>query len=202
MTAQPLGLATARLIGLYLSIIFVAFPLPALAQGAAEALSFNQLIERAPLIVVATATSRRAGWELYGSSRLIITTITFQVEQTLKGSAPRTLSVEVLGGTIGDETLHVSHVPEFKVGDRDVLFLNNAAHSVSPIVGSDQGRFRIVTESATGTPRVLTAGFLPLVSTADIGRGRPGIIPSMSAALSLDNFVTMVRDRARELAVR
>lgn len=81
-------------------------------------LSLDQLTDRASTIVVSTVTSRRAEWEHYGASRLIITKVTMAVEQTLKGSAPRTLVVEVLGGTIGDQTLHVSHVPEFKVGDR------------------------------------------------------------------------------------
>ncbi len=44
-----------------------------------------------------------------------------EVEQTLKGSAPRTLVVEVMGGTIGDDTQKVFHVPEFRVGDRDAV---------------------------------------------------------------------------------
>ena len=193
-------LATARLVSVVLAM--VALAAPAWAQGTANALSFDQLVARAPLVVVATTTGRHADWEIYGSSRLIITTVTLQVEQTLKGSAPRTLSIEVMGGTLGDETLHVSHVPEFKVGDRDVLFLNNAPHAVSPVVGSDQGRFRVITESATGTPRVLTLGFLPVTSTTEIGAARTTSLAPMSSALSLSDFATMVRDRVRELGLR
>ena len=172
------------------------------AQDGAIELSFDDLIQRAPSIVLATVTSRRAEWESYGTSKLIITKVSLQVEQTLKGSAPRELTIEVLGGTIGEETLHVSHVPEFAVGDRDVLFLNNAPHSVSPLVGSDQGRFRVINESASGTARVVTRGYAPLVAVADIGSERERAVSSLSSALSVTEFVTQVRDRARQLERR
>ena len=189
--------------------LVLAVPTALAAQQAAldlGTLSLDQLAGRAATIVVSTVTSRRAEWEHYGESRLIITKVTIEVEQTLKGSAPRTLVVEVLGGTIGDQTLHVSHVPEFKVGDRDVLFLNSATHAASPLVGSDQGRFRVINEAATGTARKLNAAFAPLVSPADIGATvesrRGGLARSLTEALTLSDFVTLVRDRVRELERR
>lgn len=192
------------------TVLLVGAPVLLHAQRAEPdfgTLSLDQLTGRAAAIVVSTVTGRRAEWEHYGSSRLIITRVTMEVEQALKGSAPRTLTVEVLGGTIGDETLRVSHVPEFRVGERDVLFLNNAPHAVSPLVGSDQGRFRVMNEAGSGTARVLTVGFAPLVSADAIGssasmQGDGGLVRSMSAALSLSDFVTLVRDRVRQLERR
>ena len=170
-------------------------------------LTLDQLADRAATIVVSTVTNRQSEWENDGASRLIITKVTMAVEQTLKGSAPRTLVVEVLGGTIGEQTLRVSHVPEFKVGDRDVLFLNNSVHAASPLVGSDQGRFRVMNEAATGTARVLSAAFAPLVSPADIGatvesgRNR-ALVRALSDAIPLSDFVTLIRDRVRQLERR
>jgi len=176
---------------------------PALDLGT---LTLDQLAGRAATIVVSTVTSRQAEWENYGASRLIVTRVTLAIEQTLKGSPPRTLVVEVLGGTIGDQTLHVSHVPAFKVGDRDVLFLNGALHAASPIVGSDQGRFRVMNEVATGTARMLNAGFGPLVSPAEIGTPAGSrsnaLVRSMADAMSLSDFVSVVRDRVRLLEQR
>jgi len=170
--------------------------------AAQESMSLDQMIVAAPAIVVATVESRRAEYEYYGSSRLIITKVTLRVEQSIKGSAPRTVVVEVLGGTIGDQTLHVSHVPEFRVGDRDVLFLSNAPHAVSPLVGSDQGRFRVLADNDTGTPRVVTAGFEPLTAVAQVGAERATVARRLADALSLDDFITTVRDRSRALGVR
>ncbi|MGE0864632.1 MAG: hypothetical protein AB7P34_12095 [Vicinamibacterales bacterium] len=188
-------------------LLLIALPVALSAQPAEPVigkLSFDQLTERAAAIVVGTVAGRRSEWEFYGSARLIITRVTVEVEQTLKGSAPKTLTVDVVGGTIGDVTQRVFHVPDFRVGDRDVLFLNNAPHAVSPLVGSDQGRFRVVRESATGTPRILTVGFAPLVAVAHIGAASEGtpLVRSMSAAMSLADFATVIRDRARQLERR
>lgn len=166
-------------------------------EPVAHKLSLDQLTDRAAAIVVSTVTSRKAEWEHYGGSRLIITKITLAVEQSIKGSTPRTLVVEVVGGTIGDETLTVSDVPAFRVGDRDVLFLNGHPHAVSPLVGSDQGRFRVLNESAGGTARVLSAGFTPLRSAAEVGATRAGPVTTLASALSLSEFVGIVRDRVR-----
>lgn len=174
-------------------------PLPAPGQ---DALTLDDLVGRAPTIVVTTVTARRADWEFYGNSRLIVTTVTLEVEQTLKGSAPRTLQVEVLGGTIGDETQRLSHTPEFRVRDRDVLFLNGHPHAVSPLVGSDRGRFRVITESASGVARVVTAGYRPVRALAEIGVAGLGPARSLSEALSLSDFVNLVRDRIRFLERR
>jgi hypothetical protein len=176
--------------------LWLATAQPAHAQ---DALTLDELIVAAPTIVVATVTGRRADWESYGASRLIITTVTLEVEQSLKGGAPRTLVVEVMGGSISDETQRLSHVPEFRVRERDVLFLNGLPHAVSPLVGSDQGRFRVLEESAGGTARVVTVGFHPLRSLAEIGAARTAPARSLSEALSLSDFVTRVRDRIREL---
>jgi hypothetical protein len=183
-----------------LAAIIVLITLASAHPAAQAPMTLDEMILAAPAIVVATVESRRAEYEYYGSSRLIITKVTLRIEDTLKGSAPRTLVVEVLGGTLDDQTLHVSHVPEFQVGDRDVLFLSLAPHSVSPLVGSDQGRFRILTDNESGTPRVLTMGYEPVASLAQIGAGQTRVARRMSEGMSLPQFVTAVRDRARTLA--
>lgn len=179
-------------------------PAAAQAQGepAESKLSLGQLTDRAAAIVVGTVVSRRAEWESYGASRLIITKITVAIEQSLKGSLPSTVVLEVAGGTIGDQTLTVSDVPEFRVGDRDVLFLNNHPHAISPLVGSDQGRFRIINESATGVPRIVTAGFAPLQSASALTATGAGAPPTLGSALSLNDFVAIVRDRVRAGGLR
>lgn len=179
---------------------WLAFPLHLSAQ--AELLTLDDMISRAPDIVVATVSSRRSEWEFHGASRLIVTKVTLEVEQRLKGSAPRTLVVEVLGGTIGDETQRLSHVPEFRVNDRDVLFLHGRQRAASPVVGSDQGRFRVIAESGSGVARVLNYGFEPLQSVAQIGTLRSEAARSLASAMSLDDFVNVVRDRIRQLEGR
>lgn len=180
----------------------LVFCVSAARATAQTPMSLDEMIVAAPAIVVATVESRRAEYEYYGSSRLIITKVTLRVEESIKGSLPRTVVVEVLGGTLGDQTLHVSHVPEFRVGDRDVLFLSNAPHAVSPLVGSDQGRFRVLADNETGTARVVTAGFEPLIAVSQVGAERTTVARRLTEALSLNDFITVVRDRSRALGAR
>jgi hypothetical protein len=193
--------SSALLTACFLATLVAVAAAPAHAQDAGVGkLSVDQLTDRAATIVVGTVTQRRAEWEHYGASRLIITKVTIAVEQSIKGGAARTLVIEVMGGTIGDQTLTVSDVPEFRVGDRDVLFLNNHPHAVSPLIGSDQGRFRVINESATGVPRILTAGYAPVQRAP--GGSAAGILPTLASAWSLDEFVGLVRDRVRAQGIR
>ena len=169
------------------------------AEPVLSKLSLDQLTDRAASIVVSTVTGRRPEWITSDGSQLIVTHVTLQVEQVLKGSPPRSVTIDVLGGTIGDRTLTVSHVPEFRVGDRDVLFLHGVPRSVSPLVGSDQGRFRVLRESASGAWRGLTAGWKPLRAPAAIQREDGGLITALSAAMTLEDFSNSVRDTVRRL---
>lgn len=184
------------------ALLAAAFVAAAGEASAQERLALDDMILAAPSIVVANVESRRAVEEYYGSSRLIVTRVTLNIEQSIKGAAPRTLVVEVLGGTIGDTTLRVSHVPEFRVGERDVLFLNNAARAASPLVGSDQGRFRVLADNETKQPRVLTSDYEPLSALGQVGAERRGFARRMTEAMTLDEFVTAVRDRVRALGAR
>jgi hypothetical protein len=172
---------------------------PALLQAQLTApRSFAQLVADAPLIVVSTVAARRSAWEHYGASRIIVTTVTLQVESVLKGSAGRELTVEVVGGSIGDETMRVSDTPEFRVGDRDVLFLTGTPHTVSPLIGSNEGRFRVVTEAATGVARVVTGNWVPLTSIDQVGAlGVRAPALSLRSGLTLSDFAARVSDAAR-----
>ena len=57
--------------------------------------------------------------------RLIVSVVHVVVEETLKGSAPTGLDVEVEGGTIGSLTLHVSDIEPLVRGDRAVFYLQH-----------------------------------------------------------------------------
>ena len=183
-----------------LAVLCLSLAAPIHAQ--VESLTLDDLIARAPTIVVARVSARRSEWEHYGDSRLIITRVTLEIEQRLKGNPPRTMVVEVMGGTIGDETQRLSHVPEFRVNDRDVLFLHHRPRSASPIVGSDQGRFHVIEDGQSGVARMMMPGFEPLASPAQIGAPQAAVARSLSSALSLNDFVNLVRGRIRALEAR
>jgi hypothetical protein len=78
-------------------------------------------------VVVATATDVQSafGDNDFGD-HLILSRVTFRVDETLKGPRQATVLVTIEGGTVGDLTLEVSDMPVMEKGERAVLFLTNA----------------------------------------------------------------------------
>jgi hypothetical protein len=126
--------------------------------------------------------------------RTIITQVSFDVERVLKGRIGARTQLTFLGGTIGDETLHVADMPQFRVGDRDLLFLSGDQRSISPLVAFAYGRFRIVRDVASGAEMIRTHDGRPLVSTADLGRPLTPLL-RLPRTLTLSDFESAVRQR-------
>ena len=164
--------------------------------------TFEELVAGAEQVfqgrVVAVRSSRldsRAG-------RAIVTDVTFSIERTLKGPLYAERSLEFLGGTVGEDTLRVEGMPTFRIGDRDVLFVNDAGRPASPIVGFMYGRFRIVRDTVRGVDMIRTHDGRPLASLADVGSARPSAAVATPRGLSLEDFVNAVGSRVRSLRPR
>ena len=78
-------------------------------------------------VVVATVTDVASSFAVneFGD-QLIVSQVTFRVEETMKGPAQTTVEVMVEGGTVGDLTLEVSDLPRMERGKRAALFLTSA----------------------------------------------------------------------------
>ena len=78
-------------------------------------------------VAVATVTDVASSFGVneFGD-QLIVSRVTFRVEETMKGPAQSTVEVMVEGGTVGDLTLEVSDLPRMERGKRAVLFLTSA----------------------------------------------------------------------------
>src|SRR5437588_12937809 len=80
--------------------------------------TFEQLVQQAELIFQGSVTDVRSVWEGEGAQRHIETYVTFQIADNVKGEAGNSYMIQMLGGTVGDETMLVTDAPKFKVGDR------------------------------------------------------------------------------------
>ena len=118
--------------------------------------TFDELVLKAVAIFEGTVLDRRSAWDTTPGSRAIVTTVTFRVGDVLKGNVPAVTSLTFLGGTVGDLALRVSEMPEFTVGDRDLLFVAPEANAACPLIGFGYGRMRVVRNSVTGVDEVRT----------------------------------------------
>jgi hypothetical protein len=105
--------------------------IPLVAQQDSAALSVAARARASSRVVVATAVNVTPSWQTsqYGD-RLIVSRVTLQVEQMLKGTAANSVVMDVEGGTIGDLTLRVSSQTPVNVGDRAVFFLDQTATGI------------------------------------------------------------------------
>jgi len=131
--------------------------------------TFDELVSHAEVIFQGTVTDVRSEWTGEGAQRHIVTYVTFRVEDTFKGNPGKQMTLRMLGGTVGGETMAVTDAPKFKAGDRDVLFVENNGTQFIPLVGIMHGRFR-VQRDGNGRDTVFTNSGAPLSSADQVGK--------------------------------
>lgn len=169
--------------------------------------SFDELVGDAELIFRGEVTGVRSGWVGDGARRRIATWVTFAVEHALRGTAGATLTLEFLGGSVGEKALVLAGWPSFAVGERGVFFVENRQGRICPLVRLRHGRYRIVPDPGAPAGRVVRDDGSPLRSGADVAvpladaPGRSDSAPP-AASLSLAAFETAIAARSAVLPLR
>lgn len=163
--------------------------------------TFDDLVSKAQTIFLGRAVDSRSELEVSPTGRSIVTHVTFMVERVIKGHVGLQTELTFLGGAVGDLAMEVADMPQFRVGDRDVLFVSDDPHSISPLVGFSYGRFRVVRDTLTGVDQVRTHDGRSLASVAQIGRPPSPTLRSVQA-MALTEFESMVRQRMNALGQR
>ncbi|MDQ6765890.1 MAG: hypothetical protein M3Z22_07320 [Verrucomicrobiota bacterium] len=132
--------------------------------------TFNQLVTQAELIFQGTVTDVASQWVGEGGQRHIVTYVTVNVDDAVKGDPGATYTMRMLGGTVGEETMEISDSPKFKVGDREILFVEHNGTQFIPLVGIMHGRFHLVTNAQTGVESVLTNEGQAVSDLAQLGK--------------------------------
>jgi hypothetical protein len=157
--------------------------------------SFDDLVRRAQVIFEGEVTSLHSQWIGEGAEHRIVTYVTFKVDDALKGEPGANYSIRMLGGTVDGRTMEVTDAPKFRVGDHDLLFVENNGSQFIPLVGIMHGRFRIQKDQ-TGRETLLTGEGQPLSDVNQLG-GDEEALARNKAALSLDDFKTAIKSRMR-----
>jgi hypothetical protein len=127
-----------------------------------------ELVAESDTIIRGVVTDVRAEEFDSPQGRGIRTLVTVSVERTLKGSAGETVTLVQLGGTVGKRALRVAGLPEFKRGERQIVFIAGNGHMICPVIGGVFGRFKVQTDTATGRDHVFRNDGAPLLSIDQI----------------------------------
>lgn len=165
--------------------------------------SFDELVAQAQLIFQGTVTDTQSQWAGEGGSRRIVTYVTFKVDEAIKGEPGASYTIRMLGGTVDGQTMEVTDSPKFKVGDRDIVFVENNGSQFIPLVGIMHGRYRVQQDKVTGKEVVITNSGRAVKNVAEIGKddghdhGKPGTTQSAGAAtegaLATSDFKSAIR---------
>ena len=166
--------------------------------------TFEEMTDRAELIFVGKVVSSRAEWRTVGTDRVIFTLVEFERQEVLKGEAGVSVTLQFLGGTVGDVTLEIAGVPKFSAGDRVFLFVEGNRVQFCPLVGVFHGKFGVRKDEKTGRDILVMHNGKPLRDVAEIGTGEGAefgperaklSIPANAEPLSVDDFKSKIHDR-------
>lgn len=155
--------------------------------------SFDDLVSRAETIFQGTVMDVRSEWTGEGAQRHIVSYVTFKVDDAIKGNPGARITLNMMGGTVGTETMEVTDAPKFKVGDRDILFVENNGTQFIPLVGIMHGRFH-VKKDETGRDVVLTNDGSPVADVNQLGKDEHAA--TAGRAISPQEFRQAIQSRA------
>ena len=112
----------------------------------------------------------------------------FEVLETLKGSAPREITVRLIGGRFGEFVSTVDGVPRFRPGEEVFLFLELTRAGDLSVTSWVQGTFRVRRDATAGEVVTQDTGGLTVFDPAT-RKFRPGSVRN----LPLEEFRQRVR---------
>ncbi len=127
--------------------------------------SFEGLVEKSDTIVQGTVVDRESRWVTNAAgNRVIKTYYTVRVTETAKGIAAHQVTLEFLGGTVGDETLEVGGMPTFRKGERAWFFIKSNGRVFCPLAYAHHGAYLVRTDPVDGSQRLVRLNGSPLAS--------------------------------------
>ncbi len=153
--------------------------------------TFDELVNEAELIFQGNVMDVRSQWIGEGAEHRIVTYVTFKVDEALKGAPGDNYTIRMLGGTVDGQTMEVTDTPKFKIGDRDILFVEHNGSQFVPLVGIMHGRFHVQKDKRNGRDTVAKDDGSPMADVAKLGKDERGA--TAGEGLSTVAFKTAIR---------
>jgi hypothetical protein len=184
---------------LFRSVLLLVSALAILPAGRATTVippTFDQLVNEAETIFEGTVTGTRSEWTGEGAKRHIVSYVTFKVEDAIKGQLGADYTIRVFGGTVDGQTVEVTDAPRFKVGDRDILFVQHNGTQFIPLVGIMHGRFHVQMDANGANEKVTKDNGASVADVAKLGRDEHAAVTG--TALSKAEFKAAIRQKMAE----
>ncbi|MDB6168820.1 MAG: hypothetical protein JWM88_1684 [Verrucomicrobia bacterium] len=170
--------------------------------------SFDELVNQADYIVRAVVRSVVPENRLMpGGGHTIFSKVELSVTETIAGSPPARVVLDVLGGTFEGRNLSIEGAPNFAVGDEGIYFVQGNGKQIYPLVRMMHGLYPIQKEPATGREYMIRSNGQPLVDVSQVSQDHEESSAldrraQVARALTPAEFVTKIRAAAHEPHLR
>ncbi len=148
----------------------LAISAPALRATTVVPPSFSELVEKAEAIYRGKVTAIESRYvDRPDGSRVIKTFVTVAIDKVLKGAAQSAVTLEFLGGRVGEDSLLVTGMPKFTVGAEDFFFVQQNGRQFCPLVAVMHGRYRVLRDATEGRDYIARDNRAPLTDLAEVG---------------------------------
>jgi hypothetical protein len=162
--------------------------------------TFDDLVTKAETIFEGTVTGLRSEWTGDGVNRHIVTYVSFKVEDAIKGASSADYTIRMFGGTVDGHTIEVTDAPRFKVGDRDILFVENNGTQFIPLVGIMHGRFHVVADHNGANEKVTKDSGATVAYPEKLGQDEVAAVTGK--AMTKAEFKAAIRQKLAEKAAK
>jgi hypothetical protein len=168
--------------------------------------NFTELVTDSDYVVHGKVDSVRTEKVVRGAREVLVTFVDFRVIEVVAGQAPSAdvVTLQMLGGRLGDEELWVEGSPQFVVGDEDILFVRGNGRFVSPLNGMMHGRYRVAKDPESDRKVVTRDNRQPLTNTSEVasalrppGDSEAASLPTVEKAMSSTDFMKAIRAAAK-----
>lgn len=156
-----------RRLSLWALALTLLLPLPSRATSVIPP-DFNTLVNSADYVVRGVVKSVNSEWREKDGHKYIATKVEVEVRETIRGTPPAQVVLDMVGGRVGEDELVVTGAPQFQVGDEDILFVQGNGRQVYPLVAIMHGRYPIFHDTKTGQDLVVRSNGMPLYSEQDV----------------------------------
>jgi hypothetical protein len=176
------------------------FAVPAVRATTVIPPTFDELVTEAENIFEGTVTAMHSEWAGQGNDRHIVTFVTFKVEDAIKGPLGADYTMRVFGGTVDGQTMEVTDAPRFKVGDRDILFVQHNGTQFIPLVGIMHGRFHVQQDTNGANEKIAKDNGATVADVAKLGQDERAAVTG--TALSKAEFKAAIRQKMAEKSAK
>jgi hypothetical protein len=189
-----------KLLRSFLFLSCLTLMLPAARATTVIPPTFDQLVTDAEMIFEGTVTAMRPDWAGQGNDRHIVTYVTFKIEDAIKGALGAEYTIRMFGGTIDGQTIEVTDAPRFKIGDRDILFVEHNGTQFIPLVGIMHGRFHVQSDGTGANEKIAKDNGATVADVTKLGQDERAAVTG--TALSKAEFKAAIRQKLAEKAAK